>query len=284
MQGGQGSPVEVILAILFFGLILYLIDQNTGHHRRRPAPPTRRSNTSGRAATRGTGARPQGLQTTSRPSVAVGQPRPHPSANVYRPISSTAKPQPNKAIVFVDTTLQPAAATERSIADLVDPLTGARLQPSAGLYRCKCGVYYQANSFEVIRAENGSRCVSCRQVGNIVRVSPGQETKGRNASVSSITLDNYRQYEGQVITFEGDVVTVREASTGKDYAVMFEDRSWVRGFKMVFFRGTVQQIGGPQFLFSLVGRTVRVRGLLVNHSTFGYEIIVNDPAMILGVS
>ncbi len=88
---------------------------------------------------------------------------------------------------------------------------------------------------------------------------------------------------GRVITFEGYVYNVLVSQRGLDYAVMFENKTWTRGFKMVVFRGDVNSVGGRRFIMDLEGRTVRVRGLLARHETFGYEIVVSDRAMILDV-
>lgn len=169
------------------------------------------------------------------------------------------------------------------IKDLVDALTGATLTLALGLYQCqRCKVFYQFHSVEVINSENGGRCVSC-QHAEIVNVAGRREQRGQNADVSAISLENYRQYVGHVITFEGTVYNVLTSRRGIDYAVMFENRSWTHGFKMVCFRGDVMKIGGPDYLFSLIGHQVRVRGLLIQHETYGYQIIVSDRAMILGV-
>lgn len=170
---------------------------------------------------------------------------------------------------------------EYDIKDLVDALTGAQLIPDLGLYQCtRCKVFYQSHSYEVIRSENAGRCVSCLNT-TIESVSGKREQRGRNADVSIITLSNYRQHVGRVITFEGYVYDVLTSRRGSDYAVMFENKSWTKGFKMVIFRGDVYKIGGYAFLSSLIGKTIRIRGLLVKHSRFGYEIIISDPGMIL---
>jgi hypothetical protein len=65
---------------------------------------------------------------------------------------------------------------------------------------------------------------------------------------------------------------------------MFENAAWTRGLKLVFFKGSVRAVGGPEYINGLDGRTVRVRGLLINHARFGPEIIISERGMILGVS
>lgn len=173
--------------------------------------------------------------------------------------------------------------SDQDVRDLVDALTGASLQPALGLYQCqRCKVFYQTHSFEVIQSENGGRCVSCLHT-DIESVTSRREQRGRNADVNAVTLENYRQFVGHVITFEGVVYKVLPSRTGTDYAVMFEDQTWSRGFKMVVFRGDVDRIGGARFLLGLTGHRVRVRGLVIRHKRFGYEIIISDRAMILGV-
>ncbi len=169
------------------------------------------------------------------------------------------------------------------IEDLVDALTGAPLQRSLGLYQCqRCKVFYQPQSVEVIKSENGGQCVSCMHT-EVIAVTSSSQQRGRNADVRVITLDNYRQYAGHVITFEGNVHKILTSRRGTDHAVMFENKSWTQGFKMVVFRGNLEGIGGQRYLFGLTGRQVRVRGLLVQHKNFGFEIIVSDRAMILDV-
>jgi hypothetical protein len=202
--------------------------------------------------------------------------------NIYRP-STSSRPHLQEKVEFRCGGDNGTLAVDQDIKDLVDALTGAPLQSELGLYQCKrCKVFYQAQSYQVIQSENGGRCVSCLNTG-IERVAARQERRGRNAEVGVITLDDYRQYVGRVITFEGEVRRVLPSRRGTDYAVMFEDRSWSNGFKMVVFQGDLSRIGGPVFVAGLAGRRVRVRGLMARHETYGYEIIVSDPAMILSV-
>ena len=64
---------------------------------------------------------------------------------------------------------------------------------------------------------------------------------------------------------------------------MFEQASWSKGLKLVFFRRSIPDAGGVAFIKSLRERHVRVRGLLIGHRFFGPEIIITDRNMILDV-
>ena len=213
----------------------------------------------------------------SRAAPALQPPTPPPSQPIshYRPRSSA----PKARITFRDVSAGAAEVSTREIEDLVDALSGAALDPAGGLHLCShCKVFYNAHSVEVIQAENGGRCVSCLRSG-IVAVKAVEQ--GRNAEVQIVTLANYKQFVGRVITFEGLVHAVNVSQRGKDYAVMFENRAWVHGFKMVVFRRDVDRIGGRETIMDLENKRVRVRGLLVKDPTFGYEMIVSEPQMIL---
>jgi hypothetical protein len=106
---------------------------------------------------------------------------------------------------------------------------------------------------------------------------------GINYDPNVVTLANVHLHVGRVVTFEGYVHQVHQSRRQKDYAVMFENASWTKGFKMVFFRGSVLRVGGPTFIYSLRGRSVRVRGLIIDHPRFGLEILVSERSMILSV-
>jgi hypothetical protein len=62
---------------------------------------------------------------------------------------------------------------------------------------------------------------------------------------------------------------------------MFEKVSWTKGLKMVAFKGGVRKLGGAATLQTYQGKTLTIRGLLIHDATFGPEIIVDDPAMIV---
>lgn len=174
---------------------------------------------------------------------------------------------------------------------VTDFVTGAALRTSASTYQClDCLAFYSPESFDLLRTENGGRCASCRSVS--LRALGGQRPQepqrtvppsARAAGPGAATLTNFRSFEGQVVNFTGRVVKVLESRRGGDFAVMFEDKSWKHGFKLVFFKGALSAVGGPDYVRGLRGATITVRGLIVNHSQFGYEIIVNDRRMVLKV-
>jgi hypothetical protein len=178
-----------------------------------------------------------------------------------------------------------SAPPKNDFTGLHDAFTGAALNPALGLYQCKqCSVYYHPQSFSVLREENGDRCVACG-APSITAVAAGaaERDKGRDFTPDVVTLDNYRSHFGCVVTFEGHVHSIKISKRGQDYAVMFENASWSRGFKLVFFRGSVNNAGGSRFIFSLDRQHVCVRGLLANHPIFGPEIIISERGMILDI-
>ncbi|HOW43505.1 MAG TPA: hypothetical protein PLF03_07545 [Candidatus Omnitrophota bacterium] len=202
----------------------------------------------------------------------------------YKPRSSSSSSQ---KIKFVTTEAKGGKAVlNEDLSGLVDAFTGALLDKSRNIFQCsRCKVFYQEESFKLLQEENSGRCVSCSSTHTIgVVIGNRFEVKGKNPEVGVITLSSYRQYEGRVITFEGSVLNVKQSRRGGDYAVMFEDRSWKDGLKMVVFRRDVQRVGGDSFILNLYGKRVKIRGLLIDHHRFGYEIIVAERSMILSIS
>ena len=130
---------------------------------------------------------------------------------------------------------------------------------------------------------SNSQCVSCQSTNIIAVIGASKSTGGRDYTPNVVTLQSYKQHEGSVVTFEGRVHKVNESRRGNDFAVMFEDKSWVKGFKLVFFRDGVRKVGGSSYINGLAGRKVKVRGLVIKHPKFGYEIIVSEKSMILSV-
>lgn len=203
--------------------------------------------------------------------------------DTFRP-SSRSETNPN--ISFKTTTPKSSASKIPAAADLEglhDAFTGAPLDKSLGLHQCQsCKVYYHTESLQVLREVNNSQCVACQSTNIIAVVAGGKATGGKDYTPNVVTLQTYKQHEGSVVTFEGRVHTVNESRRGNDFAVMFEDKSWVKGFKLVFFRGAVREVGA-NYINSLAGKAIKVRGLVVKHPRFGYEIIVSEKSMILSV-
>ncbi|MGF6379804.1 hypothetical protein OKW31_002717 [Paraburkholderia atlantica] len=229
--------------------------------------------------------RQQERRHSSTPSPRRPPDPPRQNPNTFRPSSVARK---SSGIRFPDGgTAEPSrTSTAKSIdlGGLHDALTGAALEIARGLFQCTtCKVFYHEDSIELLRAENSGRCVAC-QATTLFAFARGQgPSAGKDFTPTVVTLANYHKHVGTVVTFEGFVPLVRESKRGSDFAVMFEKKSWKEGFKLVFFRGAVQGVGGKPYISSLEGKHVRVRGLLKKHPTFGYEIIVSEPGMILSV-
>jgi hypothetical protein len=210
---------------------------------------------------------------------ATKKPEPIPT---FRPSSSTKRDQ--SAFSFCDVSGDGDSVAPKDLAGLVDAFTGEALNTTLGLYQCgNCGVYYHTSSFEVIQSENHGRCVACLlvKVRAVTKAVPGSNSwENARFKPEVVTLDNYRNHVGLVITFEGVVRKVVKSRSGKDYAAMFEDKDWTVGLKMVFLRGKITAAGGGDFIRKLSGRTIRVRGLLQKHPIFGFQIAVSERRMI----
>jgi len=203
------------------------------------------------------------------------------STNTFRP-KEKSKPKINFKGSFSSVDTDSFDLSSVSIEGLNDAFTGEKLDRKLGLNQCvNCKVFYHNESLQVLREANGSACVAC-QSKSIIAINQEQPNKtGRNYNPDVVTLLNYRNHEGSVITFEGKVERVQVSKRGIDYAIMFENKSWTNGFKLVFFGGSLERCGGSDYIQSLNGNTIKVRGLLKNDPTFGYEIIISQRSMIL---
>lgn len=216
-------------------------------------------------------------------------PAPDRSKNTFRP--SSTRHRDTTGIRFTSDAVRTGggsatgAPSAKELEGLRDAFTGEPLSVSKGLYRCSsCRVYYHAASHAVLVSENSSQCVSCGRASIVaITTDSARQQGGANFDPSAVSLANIRSHVGRVVTFEGYVHNVFQSRRGTDYAVMFENASWTKGFKLVFFRGSVERVGGEAFIKSMRNRTVRVRGLVVNHPRFGLEILVSERSMILGV-
>lgn len=212
------------------------------------------------------------------PYSSPGQSRPKPSPDTYRP-----RPAQKPSIKFGTVSQGPAAPPD--LEGLHDAFTGAPLNPALGLHQCtSCQVYYHTESLDVLREANAGQCVACGSTALVARgAQEARSHRGRDYDPNVITLANYRSHFGRVVTFEGMICELKVSKRGKDYALMFERASWTKGLKLVFFRRSIPQAGGLNFIKYLDGRHVRVRGLLIRHPIFGPEIVVSERSMILDV-
>lgn len=178
--------------------------------------------------------------------------------------------------------LEDALAPADLLKDINDALTGEQIDPGKEVYQCrKCRVYYHGSSLEILKEMNYGNCVSCGSKSMAKVESLKEHKRGVNARPSAITIDNYRDFIGRVVTFEGYVPKVE--ISGKSYSVMFENKPWREGLKMLVLRQYVDLLGGADFLRGLQGKILRVKGLLTRHPEYGDEILVVDRTMILDI-
>lgn len=204
---------------------------------------------------------------------------------ITRPVPKPPRISTQTANIF--TVSSPKSLTNTpNIEDLHDALTGESLDLNRRLYQCnKCKVFYHAENYKILKEINSSECVVCQSVD----IRPATKTSETSATSvfnpNAVTLENFKEYAGFVVIFEGYVVRVRESAKSPDnFAVMFENKGWVNGFKLVFFENSLAKFGGRNYVEGLEHKTVKVRGLIIQHETFGYEIVVSDKHMILEVN
>lgn len=214
--------------------------------------------------------------TTSRPNTLPT------NKNTYHPLSGTS---PRPTIRFVNITDNQISQNMPRVEDLHDALTGAPLNPNLHLYQCaNCKVFYHSDSYDVLKEINNGACVSCQSISISAITKTAPSKFGQEFKPSVVTLGNFRDFVGQVVTFEGFAYEVAESRRGNDFAILFENKGWVRSFKLVFFRQNITAMGGRGFINTLENKIIKVRGLIVKDPTFGYEIVVSQRGMILEVS
>ncbi len=117
-------------------------------------------------------------------------------SNVYRSVEKTSGAAPGRTAFTVTDRGDSCPGVDGG--DLVDALTGALLQPDAGLFQCRrCRVFYQQASVEVLRAENDGRCIGCLQA-ELVCVRVRREQYGLAVGGDAFARYNYRRYAAQV--------------------------------------------------------------------------------------
>lgn len=173
--------------------------------------------------------------------------------------------------------------------DIQDPLTGETidLKKIQYIFQCaRCSVFYLKESYEFLVTKNQGQCVCCRSY-NIVPFQfdkKSLEFKRFELKIDEVNLENLYLHVGKSVKFQGKIIKILESRRG-DYALMFEDKPWVEGFKLIVFYSLMKPGKGleREFLKSLVGKNLTVRGLLKYHEIYGYEILIFKRSMILKI-
>jgi hypothetical protein len=130
--------------------------------------------------------------------------------------------------------------------------------------------------FIILTASNSASISAQQVIDNTI-------TKRQDCNQSFIVnLDNYKEYESLDVTIECLAHKVTTSKSGNSMAVMFEDKSWTNGFKLVFFADAIAELS-PSYIRNLAGKTITVRGLITKHKIFGYQIIFRDSTTILNI-
>lgn len=189
------------------------------------------------------------------------------------------------------------------VSGILDPVTGTGFDDGESAWRCtNCQMFYHDQTYHFLSEQNSGRCVGCLQsrlkrskVGKIeavpiktvrpairfeVDTRRGIDRRPRQQPVFEppvARLDEVSQYIGHVIYFQGKVVEVQKSRSTETYCVKFQRGPWSRVFKLVIFPNYVRNFRfGGQTINDYEHKTIRVRGLIQDHSEWGLEIIVNS--------
>lgn len=271
-----------IIVLFIIGIILYNIIENYKYNNPKKTktenPPNIYYNSSTSSSS---------SSSTQPVSIRPSSPVSRPTSSSYppsKPVIAPPKP-PSRPVIQFRPVIEPTITSDPKFEDLQDALTGEKLDAKRGLYQCnQCKVFYHSENYAILKDINSSKCVACQSTDIRPATQTSQTSRSSAFTPNVITLENYKNFVGQVVTFEGFVYTIRESERYPgNFAVMFEDKSWTRGFKLVFLKNATYRMGGDSFVYSLANKKVRVRGLIVKDDIFGYEIVVTEKQMILGV-
>lgn len=174
------------------------------------------------------------------------------------------------------------------VKDLQDPLSGDPiiLKPGDYIFQCsKCSVFYLRESYDFLVKRNRGQCVSCLSVDiKSIYIDNNFNIQYKIFLPQEVTIENLSLFVGKTIKFTGTIYKILLSRRG-DYALMFEDKPWTEGFKLIVFYPLMKAKNGLEkpFLDSLVGKRVTVRGLLKHHEIYGYEILIFKRNMILKI-
>ena len=175
-----------------------------------------------------------------------------------------------------------------NLVGAADPLTLTPLLPGERVHACtRCQSGYHAETFQFLRDQNHGNCVGCRQRDKLtVVVLPGTlparaPAAAAPAAGNAVTLDKVRDRIGEVVTFEGHVHLAHRSYRGNWFVKFEQTKAPFEGFKLVIFENYARawdEAGISPKVYE--GQTVRVRGLVQEHPTWGLEILVNRPEMV----
>jgi hypothetical protein len=157
-------------------------------------------------------------------------------------------------------------------------------------------VAYHFATWEFLKANNSGRCCICGDPHSFTFVTvtgknqPPALKPVTNPGIQIPTTDQVISFQeaarhvNLAVTIQGYVEEVYETSIGT-YFIRFEPRKpkdpVFQGFKVVIRPGYVkywQQLGRSPLIYQ--NQTIRVRGIVNRHPTFGIEILVNAPNRI----
>lgn len=215
---------------------------------------------------------------------------PKPAPKTSSPTSSSAK-----TIDWVGnngSTLQPLIGLE-------DAFDHTPLEPGEKIAFCKKDkVAYHYSTWLFLRAHNQGRCCICGD-SNVFEfhVLPGTPPAPKPQIVIArpqvmvlpgekiIKLEQVPEHIGRLVIVEDFVHEVYKTKSTGTIFVRFEPRRFgeppFQGFKLVIFpdyQSAWERAGIS--IYDYAGKTIRVRGVVQEHPTWGIEILVNSPRVI----
>ncbi len=216
-------------------------------------------------------------------------PTPEPPAQTQSP---PQPPQDNQCIEWD----QPAPGGLPDISALVgveDALEHTPLLPGEKVAFCnRDRVAYHLATWQFLREQNGGRCCICGNAnvftfltlpGTLPPVIP-QPQAGMHPGAKIIGLPEVHEYVNLAVTVQDYVHGVHRTKNGT-YFIRFEPRlasePVFAGFKAVIFKNYVPRWESAGIdISSYQWKTVRLRGIIREHETWGIEILAFSPAMI----
>jgi hypothetical protein len=180
-----------------------------------------------------------------------------------------------------------AKAGSLGLVGCFDPLDGTVLEAGQTVVVCRsCGTGYHESSWAFIAKHNHGACCNCKRTSDLSREvlggAPVVATVPVRKEPGVVLLDDLKGHVGRIILFEGRVLGHQVSQkTGTHFVKFHGDSNPFKGFKLVIFQGNLHKWERLGFdPASYEGATIRVRGLLVDHPSYGLEILPFSPAQI----